>query len=124
MLVTKVKGNKREAPPLNQLLQRDVTVSNLIADEPLTTLSATDTGKGCINTQAEASATGLCERREICRESLTGMEFTSPHAVAFSPTSREAAGLSAGLAWAETDKSIYFRSVQNSFMCCSRGRIS
>lgn len=46
-LLVKVKANKRgEDPPLNQLIQRDLTVPNLIGDEPLTTLSAIDTGKG------------------------------------------------------------------------------
>jgi len=113
-LLTEVKGNRRgEDPPLNQLLQGDLTASNLTGDELLTTFSATDTGKGCRNTEAEASAAGLCEGREIHRESLAGLGFASPRPTAISPTSWKAAGLPARLACEEQRWQLSFRKHTN-----------
>lgn len=71
-----MQGNKREDPLVNQLLQRDLAVSDLTTDETLTTVSATDTRKGGITREAKASAAPLCKGKEICRKCLAGLEIT------------------------------------------------
>lgn len=88
-LLVKVKANKRgEDPPLNQLLQRDLTVSNLIGDEPLTTSSAIDTGKGCVKTQRlRLLLLGCAREGKSAGNALQGWSSRPLNPAAFSPTS-------------------------------------